>query len=336
MREKKRFMQEKERERKDPCKRENPSNMTDSKQQQTILDPTSLHKLLDTVILPLSHSSHKGQAGRIGVIGGSRDFTGAPYFAAISALKLGSDLAYVFCSQDSALAIKSYSPELIVLPVLSHEDNGLSEITTFLPKLHSLVIGPGLGRDGSVEAMILKLIPRIRERNIPVVMDADALNIVVNRPTIVQGVKKMVLTPNKAEFARLLKAMDTDPVQAEDSDLEDVVRSCAKFLDGPTLFVKGRRDVITDGKVIVCCEEENSARRCGGQGDILAGSIAAFSIWTNESTLSVPCHILACFAASILTRRCNKLAFSSLGRSMMAGDMISLIGTSFRQLFPVD
>ena len=333
--------------------------MTDSEQQQTVLDPTSLRKLLDTVVRPLSHSSHKGQSGRIGVIGGSRDFTGAPYFAAISALKVGSDLAYVFCSQDSALAIKSYSPELIVLPVLSHEDNGLSEITTFLPKLHSLVIGPGLGRDESVEAMIVKLIPRVRERNIPVVIDADALNIVINHPTIVQGVKKMVLTPNKAEFARLLKAMGTDPVhskedpvhskedpvqserdpvQLEDGDLQDV-RNCAKSLDGPALFVKGRRDVITDGNVIVCCEEENSARRCGGQGDILAGSIASFSCWTNESAnlnQTVPSNILACFAASMLTRRCNKLAFTTLGRSMMASDMIKLISTSFRQLFPID
>ena len=312
--------------------------MTDS-EQRTSLDPTSLHRLLDTVIRPLSHSSHKGQSGRIGVIGGSRDFTGAPYFAAISALKVGSDLAYVFCSQDSALAIKSYSPELIVLPVLSHEDSGLSEITTFLPKLHSLVIGPGLGRDESVEAMIVKLIPRIRERNIPVVMDADALNIVINRPAIVQGVKNMVLTPNKAEFARLLKAMDTDPVRSEDGDLQDVVRSCARSLDGPALFVKGRRDVITDGNVTVCCEEENSARRCGGQGDILAGSIASFSCWTNQPTnlnQTVPSYILASFAASMLTRRCNKLAFTTLGRSMMASDMIKLISTSFRQLFPID
>lgn len=315
--------------------KEEGGNMTDSK-QQTILDPTSLHKLLDSVIPPLSLSSHKGQAGRIGVIGGSRDFTGAPFFAAISALRLGSDLAYIFCSQDSALAIKSYSPELIVLPVLSHEDNGLSEITSFLPKLHSLVIGPGLGREESVEAMIVKLIPRIRERNIPVIVDADALNIVINCPAIVQGAKKMVLTPNKAEFARLLKAMDTDPVQSEDGDLQDVVRSCAKSLDGPTLFVKGRRDVITDGNAIVCCEEENSARRCGGQGDILAGSIASFSIWTNESTSTVSSNILACFAASMLTRRCNKLAFTTLGRSMLASDMINLISTSFRQLFPID
>lgn len=315
------------------------NNMTDSKQQQTIFDPTFLHKILDTVIQPLSHSSHKGQSGRVGVIGGSRDFTGAPYFAAISALKVGSDLAYVFCSQDSALAIKSYSPEVIVLPVLSHEDNGLSEITSFLPKLHSLVIGPGLGREESVEEMIVKLIPRVRERNIPVIIDADALNIVINRPRIVRGMKKMVLTPNKAEFARLLKAMETDPVQSEDGDLQDVVRSCAKSLDGPTLFVKGRKDFITDGNGIVCCEEENSPRRCGGQGDILAGSIASFSIWTNESNNSnktVPTNILASFAASMLTRRCNKLAFSSLGRSMMASDMIQCISTSFRQLFPID
>lgn len=314
--------------------------MTEPKQRQTIqLDPSTLHKLLDTVIPPLSHSSHKGQSGRVGVIGGSRDFTGAPYFAAISALKVGADLAYVFCSKDAAPAIKSYSPELIVLPVLDQHDSGLSEITGFLPKLYSLVIGPGLGRDESVAAMVAKLIPVVKERNIPVIIDADALNVVINSPSIVMGFQNLVLTPNKAEFARLLKALDSDPVQFEDGDLRDVVQSCAKSLDGPTLFVKGRTDLITNGKVTVCCNEDNSARRCGGQGDVLAGSIAAFSCWTIDSThsnSSVPSPVLAAFAAAMLTRRCNKLAFASLGRGMLASDMIKCINTSFKQLFPID
>jgi ATP-dependent NAD(P)H-hydrate dehydratase len=60
----------------------------------------------------------KGQCGKIGVLGGSKEYTGAPYFAAISSLKVGADLAYVFTTAEASLPIKSYSPELIVLPLL--------------------------------------------------------------------------------------------------------------------------------------------------------------------------------------------------------------------------
>ncbi|KAI3681610.1 hypothetical protein L6452_36410 [Arctium lappa] len=61
--------------------------------------------------------------GRIAVIGGCREYTGAPYFSAISALKIGADLSHVFCTKDVAPVIKGYSPELIVHPLLEESYN---------------------------------------------------------------------------------------------------------------------------------------------------------------------------------------------------------------------
>ena len=66
----------------------------------------------------LTNELHKGQSGRIGVIGGSKEYTGAPYFASISSMRSGADLAYVLTTRDASPVIKSYSPELIVLPIL--------------------------------------------------------------------------------------------------------------------------------------------------------------------------------------------------------------------------
>lgn len=66
------------------------------------------------IIPPLSHADHKGSMGRIGVIGGSADYTGAPFYAADSALKFGADLSFVFCSKEASTPIKCYSPELMV------------------------------------------------------------------------------------------------------------------------------------------------------------------------------------------------------------------------------
>jgi hypothetical protein len=72
--------------------------------------------LVQSVVPPLSSFDHKGSMGRIGVIGGSIEHCGAPYYAAISAIKLGADLAWVYCSQAAAVPVKAYSPELIVIP----------------------------------------------------------------------------------------------------------------------------------------------------------------------------------------------------------------------------
>lgn len=74
--------------------------------------------------LTLGTSRYKGQNGRIVVIGGSRDYTGAPYYAGQSALKYGADLATILCSKEAAIPIKTYSPELMVTPLYGDDTLG--------------------------------------------------------------------------------------------------------------------------------------------------------------------------------------------------------------------
>ena len=81
-------------------------------------DDSSLStEALDKCVLPLTKTSHKGSSGRVGVLGGSAQYTGAPYYASMAALKTGSDLAFIFCAEEAALPLKCYSPELMVSPV---------------------------------------------------------------------------------------------------------------------------------------------------------------------------------------------------------------------------
>ena len=75
------------------------------------------------IIKPLTESSKKGENGCIATIGGSLEYTGAPYYSAISALKSGADLSHVFCHTEAAIPIKSYSPELIVHPAFNTFSN---------------------------------------------------------------------------------------------------------------------------------------------------------------------------------------------------------------------
>ena len=88
----------------------------------------------------LTTDLYKGQLGRICVFGGCVQYTGAPYFAAISALKAGADLVHVMCEHDAGQVIKSYSPELIVHPILDSE-YALEEVDQWLPRFHAVVIG---------------------------------------------------------------------------------------------------------------------------------------------------------------------------------------------------
>lgn len=82
----------------------------------------SLIKRINGILPKLTNQLYKGDNGRIAVIGGSYEFTGAPYYSAISALKAGADMAHIFCSKSSSISIKSYSPEIIVHPVFVSEE----------------------------------------------------------------------------------------------------------------------------------------------------------------------------------------------------------------------
>lgn len=72
---------------------------------------------------------YKGVNGKIATIGGCLEYTGAPYYAAVSALRSGSDLSHIFCTYNAGIPIKSYTPEIIVHPILkaSNENPELSD-----------------------------------------------------------------------------------------------------------------------------------------------------------------------------------------------------------------
>ena len=85
-----------------------------------------------SIVPRLTNSMHKGECGRVAVFGGCVLYTGAPYFAAISALKTGADLVHVFCEKAAGGVIKGYSPELIVHPVLGILKNVLTAMISRL------------------------------------------------------------------------------------------------------------------------------------------------------------------------------------------------------------
>ena len=194
-----------------------------------------LRSALTAVIPSLTSASHKGQAGRLCVVGGSAAYTGAPYFSAMTTLKLGADLVTVLCSVEAAVPIKTYSPELMTRPTLipqhlldvdgvnPHVGKGKagkrSEVISsivqeagkeVLDRCQAVIVGPGLGKDELVQDTVAALLRHCRSASLPIVLDGDGINIAVAHPDIVRGYSRTVLTPNAAEFRRLWQAVLPD------------------------------------------------------------------------------------------------------------------------------
>ncbi|XP_031276629.1 ATP-dependent (S)-NAD(P)H-hydrate dehydratase isoform X2 [Pistacia vera] len=255
--------------------------------------------ILRAITPTLDPTRHKGQAGKIAVIGGCREYTGAPYFAAISALKIGADLSHVFCTKDAAPVIKSYSPELIVHPILeeSYSISGLSdeerryisskilaEVDKWMERFDCLVIGPGLGRDPYLLECVSEILKHARQSNVPIVIDGDGLFLVTNSLDLVSSYPLAVLTPNVNEYKRLVQRVLG--CEVNDEDAPEQLQSLVKGIGGVTILQKGKSDLISDGEIVKSVSIYGSPRRCGGQGDILSGSVAVFLSWARAKQKS--------------------------------------------------
>ncbi|GAA5838126.1 hypothetical protein JCM9279_004133 [Rhodotorula babjevae] len=298
------------------------------------------------LIPPLSPDLHKGQAGRIGVVGGSKDYSGAPYFASMTTLRIGADLAHVVCEPAAGSIIKTYSPDLIVHTDLNDKlsEEEITEVFKgILPRLHTLVIGPGLGRDKHMQLAARVAIKLARENDLYLVLDADALFLVQSDPSVVKGYKRAVLTPNVVEFQRLAEACNIDP----SLNPAELAGALARALDGPTLVQKGRADRITNGRETLVSELTGSSRRCGGQGDVLSGAVGTFLAWgknyeerdAKDDEDPIQPHeitLLAAYAASSLTRTASRLTFAKHKRAMQTGEMLGFVGEAFEEVFGAD
>ncbi|KAG0172808.1 hypothetical protein DFQ30_009617 [Apophysomyces sp. BC1015] len=247
----------------------------------------------------LSAELHKGQAGRIGVVGGSEEDTN-------------------------------------IGPVTDVVDR----VTNILPRLHVLVVGPGLSRDVLMQEAAKEIVKKARERDMALVLDADALFMVQNHPETIRNYAKAVLTPNAVEFRRLCEAMN---VAVDGSHKGEMTQRLSQALGGVTIVQKGQVDYISNGLVVLECDTQSSLKRVGGQGDVLSGAIATFLAWgklyadgqqnfSRPATELQPADIIlhAAWGACSVTRECSNTGFLQHGRGFLASDMLSHIQYGLR------
>jgi NAD(P)H-hydrate epimerase len=232
---------------------------------------------------PRAAGANKGNFGHVLVVGGSLGpaggRSGAPAMAALAALRAGAGLVTAAIPLPALPLVAAVAPELMTLPLASTPagqiaaENIASEIlAVLLAGKTVLAIGPGLGQSLDTVKLTTGL---LLATNVPVVIDADALNILATNPVLLgrlasRGERTLVLTPHPGEMARLA-GISVAEVQA---NRLEVARAFAQRFS-VTLVLKGARTVIAhpDGRVAVNTSG-NPAMAKGGSGDLLTGLIA--------------------------------------------------------------
>jgi len=205
-------------------------------------------------------SDHKGTYGTALLIGGNYGMMGAIQLAATAGLKLGAGLVKVISQTEHQLALTQAQPELMV--------SDKNDLPHQLKKATALAIGPGLGQD----KWSLSLLNTVIKSTLPMVLDADALNLLSQQENQAESIKKnhWILTPHPAEAARLLGCKTSD---IQTNRLQAIQQLQQKY--GGIIILKGNGTLIYDGQQMELCTAGNAGMAVGGMGDVLTGMIVS-------------------------------------------------------------
>jgi hydroxyethylthiazole kinase-like uncharacterized protein yjeF len=217
---------------------------------------------------PRSPTAHKGDFGRLLVIGGSEVYSGAPTLVTLAAMRTGVDLAYLATPQKNAYEVSSMSPDLITIKL---EGNNLkpSNLETLMPYIgmvDAVAMGPGMGLNPETQEFVKACIDEVEVTGKPLLLDADGLKAFAKfkRPLKVP----LVLTPHAGEYTILTG--ETLPENQEERVA--MIQKTAKKL-GAVILVKGKVDIVCDAERAKLNFTGNPGMTVGGTGDVLSGIV---------------------------------------------------------------
>jgi NAD(P)H-hydrate epimerase len=268
-------------------------------------------------VTPRDKNSKKGDSGIVLVIGGSTLYHGAPLLASLSALRAGADLVYTAVPKIILNAIRSYSPNVIALPMTDSSltiGSGNRLIKSLPKKPHTATIG--MGMTITKPGALISLVKKLRENKTKLVLDASALI-----PQVLSEITETdtIITPHPGEFKRIFN----EDVGVSEKEILSIVSKMA-IKHKVTIILKGWLNVIADdsGK-IATIRRTTPAMNVGGTGDVLAGLVAALYSRTNSS-----------FDASSLAVYFNgvaaTIAAEKVGLHMIATDLIDNIPNAMK------
>lgn len=289
--------------------------------------PTAVTLVRKTPRLPpRARASHKGDYGRVLVVGGSRGMIGAPALAANAALRSGCGLAVVAVPDAIQLAVATLAPCATSLPLPATRrgliaGRAVKQLAGALRRADVLALGPGLEASADGVRLVRHLLTSFRG---PIVLDADGLNNACRASrSLCSRAGPLVLTPHPGEATRLLKALQirVDPIVDRGTAAWRLAQRTRSVV-----VLKGHRTIVTDGRRLYVNTTGNPGMATGGTGDVLTGVTAALIA---QSLDPFDAAVLAVFVHG----RAGDLAARRLGEgSLVATDVIDALPEAFRSI----
>lgn len=257
---------------------------------------------LATVLPRRARTAHKGDYGHVLIVGGNRGMAGAALMAGRAALRSGAGLVSVATRAEHAAVLTAAQPEL-----MCRGCEGASELRAALAKADVIAVGPGLGTDDWARAMLAAAL----ETGKPLVLDADALNLLAADPA---PVETAVLTPHPGEAGRLL-GRSTVAVQADRLDALHALE--ARY--AAAIVLKGAGSLVSGATMPMVCPYGNPGMATGGMGDALTGVVAALRAQGLSARSAAQAGVLAHALAG------DRAAAAGGERGLLPGDLIAAL-----------
>jgi len=260
-----------------------------------------------------SPTAHKGDFGRLLVIGGSEVFSGAPTLVSLAALRTGVDIVYLAAPAKTAYAISSISPNLITIKLEGNNLNpaNMETLKPYLGMVDAVVMGPGLGLNPETIKFVKACVDDVEKAKKPLLLDADGLKAFAKFKRSLKV--PLVLTPHVGEYAILTGEELTE--NQEERVL--AIQKTAKKLNSVVL-VKGKVDIVCDTKQSKLNFTGNAGMTVGGTGDVLSGIVGGLMAQKVDA-------FEAAVAGAFVNGAAGDFVASEIGFHMVATDIIDWI-----------
>ena len=262
---------------------------------------------------PRSPTAHKGDFGRLLVIGGSDLYVGAPSLVSLAALRTGTDLVYLATPEKAALAISSVYPDLITIKLQGDyiKPRNIESLKPYFGMVDAVIIGPGLGLAPETAKFVEICVEEVEKVKKPLLLDADGLKAFAKfkRPLKVP----LVLTPHKGEYEVLTGVKMPENQEERISD----VQKTAKKLNA-VIVVKGKVDIISNGEYTKLNLTGNPGMTVGGTGDVLSGIVGGLLAQNVDA-------FEAAAAGSFVNGAAGDFVVKEIGYHMVATDLLDWI-----------
>ena len=254
------------------------------------------------VLLPRTRTAHKGENGRLLLVGGAPGMSGAIRLAAEAAFRAGAGLVRVATHPDSVDSVMAGRAEVMCQGTTTPE-----ALEKLLVDSDAVVLGPGLGQSDWAK----RASAQVLESELPVILDADGLNLLSETP---QTRDNWILTPHPGEAARLLR---TDTASVRVDRLGAAVRLAGTY--GGVAVLKGAGTLVTTGvDSISLCDRGNPGMATAGMGDVPAGLLGGVAVQGGDLESVAQAGVL-------IHAACGDAAAASGERGLLAGDLMAHI-----------